>query len=353
MVYFLIFLFALVFALLGLYIFKKLNILDRPWPDVPPRKRVPNMQGVVLFVGFLLTLLIFFPQYLTTDPVISILIWWGLLVLIYVLDIYFKIPPWIRLIFQIGAALIVYWLGWIRLSYFYIQGNMIHFPEWLSLILTVFWFVFFINALNWFDWINWMASGLSAIWFLTIALLLKFVVIPSYPHMTQVELERLLFTIDLAIIFFIWSLIYAVIEWKPWGILRDVWIVFLGYWLASLSLLWGAKIWALIVVLSLMIFDAIWVGLYRIFVMRKSPLKGDYTHLHHRLQNFWWTRGEVKVFVLAWSIFWMILLILQGTNTIWKIIFAILMAVVFFGVNIYLFLIKKKKVEFLPERLKE
>jgi hypothetical protein len=29
------------------------------------------------------------------------------------------------------------------------------------------------------------------------------------------------------------------------------------------------------------------------------------------------------------------------------------MAVVFFGVNIYLFLIKKKKVEFLPEKLKE
>jgi hypothetical protein len=49
----------------------------------------------------------------------------------------------------------------------------------------------------------------------------------------------------------------------------------------------------------------------------------------------------------------MILLILQGTNTIGKLIIAGLMALVFFGVNIYLFLIKKKKVEFLPEKLKK
>jgi UDP-GlcNAc:undecaprenyl-phosphate GlcNAc-1-phosphate transferase len=163
---------------------------------------------------------------------------------------------------------------------------MIVFPQWLSYILTVFWIVFFINAVNWFDGINGMASGLTTIGFLTIILLLKYVVIPAYPKMTQLELERLLFTIDLAMVFFIWSLIYSIIEWKPWGILRDVGVVFLAYALAFLSLLGGAKIGALVVVLSLMIFDAIWVGLYRIFVLKKNPMKGDYTHLHHRLQNF-------------------------------------------------------------------
>ncbi len=353
MIFFLITLFVVVWSILWLYIFKKLKILDRPWPDVPPRDRVPNIQGLVLYVGIFLTFLIFFKDYLTTNPVKALFIWGGLLVVVYLLDVYFKIPPIIRLVVQFLAAFIAYRYWWISFDHFYLNWKMIVFPEWLSLILTIFWFVFFMNALNWFDGINWMASWISSIWFLTIALLLKFVVIPAYPHMTQTELERLLFVVNISLIFFVWSLIYMIIEWKPWGLLRDVGIVFLAYALAFLSLLWWAKIGALIVVLSLMVFDAIWVWLYRIFVMKKNPMRGDYTHLHHRLQILGWSRTEVKVFVLLWSLFWMIIIFLQWTNTIGKIIIFVLMALVFFGVNIYLFLIKKKKVEFLPEKLKE
>lgn len=345
--------FAIIWAVIWLFLFRRLNILDKPWPDVPPRNRVPNIQGIILFFWVFISFIIFFPNYLTADPLKAFFLGSSGLVVIYLLDVFYDVPPIVRLLFQIIAASVLFFVWWVWLKYFYFWWHMISLPEWLSYILTVFWVVFFINAVNWFDWINGMASGILTIWFLTIALLLKFVVIPAYPHMTQQELERLLFVVDLSLVFFIWSLIYMIIEWKPWGLLRDVGIVFLAYALAFLSLLWWAKIGALIVVLSLMIFDAIWVGLYRIFVLKKNPMRGDYTHLHHRLQNFWWTRWEVKVFVLWWSIFWMILLILQGTNTVWKLIIAGLMAIVFFGVNIYLYLIKKKKVEFLPERLKE
>ena len=59
--------------------------------------------------------------------------------------------------------------------------------------------------------------------------------------------------------------------------------MFYGFALAYLSVVGGAKIGTLIVALSLVIFDAVWVGLRRIFIVKKNPLKGDYTHLHHRL----------------------------------------------------------------------
>jgi len=52
----------------------------------------------------------------------------------------------------------------------------------------------------------------------------------------------------------------------------------------------GAKIGTLLVVLSLPIFDAIWVFVNRIFVMKKSPMKKDYTHLHYRLMALGRTR---------------------------------------------------------------
>jgi UDP-N-acetylmuramyl pentapeptide phosphotransferase/UDP-N-acetylglucosamine-1-phosphate transferase len=78
-------------------------------------------------------------------------------------------------------------------------------------------------------------------------------------------------------------LIYTTVEYKPIGLLRDIGIIFYGYALAYLSLLGGAKIGTLLVVLSLPIFDSIRVFVNRIFVMKKSPMKKDYTHLHYRL----------------------------------------------------------------------
>jgi UDP-N-acetylmuramyl pentapeptide phosphotransferase/UDP-N-acetylglucosamine-1-phosphate transferase len=66
----------------------------------------------------------------------------------------------------------------------------------------------------------------------------------------------------------------------------------------------------MLVVLSLVIFDAIWVSINRL-KKRKSPLKGDYTHLHYRLMSLSWSKTEVRVFVRGWSLFLMILMILQ------------------------------------------
>jgi UDP-N-acetylmuramyl pentapeptide phosphotransferase/UDP-N-acetylglucosamine-1-phosphate transferase len=125
------------------------------------------------------------------------------------------------------------------------------------------------------------------------------------------------------------------------ALVRDVGIMFYGFALAYLSVAWGAKIWTLVVTLSLVIFDAIWVWAWRIFVAKKSPLKGDYTHLHHRLLWMWWTRWEARASVWIWSLVMMILILLQWTDRSNKIVIFVLMAGIFFGINWYIFLIKK------------
>ncbi|MEI7477522.1 MAG: hypothetical protein WCJ81_03195 [bacterium] len=53
----------IVIAITGIELCRKRKILDRPGADVPPRPRVPNMQGIFLLIGFFVTTALFFPQY--------------------------------------------------------------------------------------------------------------------------------------------------------------------------------------------------------------------------------------------------------------------------------------------------
>ncbi|MDR0282101.1 MAG: hypothetical protein LBI53_01935 [Candidatus Peribacteria bacterium] len=72
--------------------------------------------------------------------------------------------------------------------------------------------------------------------------------------------------------------------------MRDVGTMFLAFGLAYLSVVGGTKIGTVIVALSLVIFDAIWVIWYRMFILKKSPMQGDYRHIHHRLLGLKWSR---------------------------------------------------------------
>jgi UDP-GlcNAc:undecaprenyl-phosphate/decaprenyl-phosphate GlcNAc-1-phosphate transferase len=85
----------------------------------------------------------------------------------------------------------------------------------------------------------------------------------------------------------------------------------------------------MIVVLSLPLFDAAWVIVDRIR-QGKSPMKGDYTHLHYRLMALGWDRHEVRWFIWLYSVVMMVLMLLQGTAKSGKVILFLMMFVIFF-----------------------
>lgn len=60
-------------AIFGIEVFTKRNIMDKPGPDVPARKGVPNMQGIFLILGFTGSMLIFFPEYLHMKEFLGLL----------------------------------------------------------------------------------------------------------------------------------------------------------------------------------------------------------------------------------------------------------------------------------------
>lgn len=343
-----------IIAIVGIEICKKRKILDRPWPDVPARSRVPNMQWVFLICGFIATTALFFPSYYENKAFIWLL-WWGVFIMVFsLIDTALEASgrKWIkakyRLLLQIIASLIAFGIWGVSISEFVVNSNItISLPSTLILLLTILWFVGFMNAINRVDWINGLASGISTIWFLTVYLLLQQIVLPYYADViSPAHLATLSMTTNVAFLLALGGMLYTTIEYKPIGLLRDIGIVFYGYALAYLSLIGWAKIGTLLVVLSLPIFDSIWVFVNRLFVMKKNPMKKDYTHLHYRLMALGRNRSEVRRFVWWWSAFFMIIMLLQDTNRMSKIIIFILMAVIFFGINIYLFWVKKMPMEY-------
>jgi len=346
MIELLVVLITLAIALAWLKIFKALKLLDKPGPDVPKRDRVPTIQWVFLFIAFLINIAIFYKEYFLNKAFLWLLIWWLLIVWIALIDSFRHVNPKIRLLIQAlvwAIAFYVWWVWFFELDFNWININL---PLLLALFVTMFWFAWFINVINWFDWVYGLASWTSSIWFLTIYLLLKFTVLPYYTWISPENLANLEMVINVSFILFAVSAIYSAIEFKPLWVLRDVWTMFLWFALAYLALQWWAKIWTILVVLSLPIFDAIWVFINRIFVIKKNPLKWDYTHLHYRLLAMAWNRTEIRFFIWGWSLFLMVLMLLQWVNRFNKIVIFTMMFVIFFWVNIYLFWVKKFPLEY-------
>ena len=329
-----------IIALIWLKLFKKLWILDTPrkYKDLTRKNPVPRLMWVFLILATIISIIVLLPSYWKFKEIQALFVWAIFLAIIAIIDDIRWLSPKLRFLVQILVAII--WILWgAIITHINLFWHVIQIPFWLGFIFSLIWFILIINSFNWFDGINWMGAWVATIGFFTIALLIKFVIFKNY-HISPEEYKHLIFLLNLSLIMTGVSFVFTLIEFKPWWLLRDVGIMFLGYVLAYLSLFTWAKVGILLVVLSLVIFDAIWVIINRL-KNKKNPMIGDYTHFHHRLMKHWWKREEIRAFVWIWAAFFMVLMILQWTNTFNKAIIFFMIFVIFFWTHIYLYWIKK------------
>ena len=334
---------SFIVMIIWLFLFKKYWIVDTPrkYKDLKRKIPVPRLMWVFMILATILSIVILIPGYWSFKEIQFLFIWAIFLWIIAVIDDIKWLSPQFRLLTQIFVSII--WISWWAIiTHINIMGNVITVPYYIWFILSLIWFILIINSFNWFDWINWMWSWVASIWFLSIALLIKLVIFKYY-NINQNEYNHLIFLLNLSLIMTWVSIIFTIMEIKPFWLIRDVWIMFLWYVLAYLSLFTWAKIWILLIVLSLVIFDSFWVIINRIKNWQ-NPMKWDYTHLHHRLMKHWRTRSEIRMFVRIWSIFFMILTILQWTNSANKLIILLMIFIIFFWIHIYMYWIKKLPV---------
>jgi UDP-GlcNAc:undecaprenyl-phosphate/decaprenyl-phosphate GlcNAc-1-phosphate transferase len=147
----------------------------------------------------------------------------------------------------------------------------IDFPTWFSIAFTVVWIVGMINSLNFIDGLDGLSTGISLIAAVTLG------VLSMTTQIGQPFVAVLCFTFAGALLGFLrWNFYPAVIFQGTAG------VMFLGYTLATLSILGTAKIIVALLVLAVPIVDSFWVIVRRLMSGR-SPFNPDRGHIHHRL----------------------------------------------------------------------
>jgi len=280
-----IFTLTLVLGFLALKIFPRLGLLDRPHKYGLSRKPIPYYGGLVLFTAFAISILIF----ADFDKHIFGLLFGGFLIMgIGFLDDLFDVNPWVRLSVQLLAAFVVILSGIginsitnplggaiVLDSYklpFEINGTLYHFTI-LADIFTIIWVMLLTNTVNFLDGIDGLPSGVLAIAAFVLFLLSTR---SGMHHMDQTQIAMI------AITLFAVCLGFLVFDFHPAKMLMgDTGSTFLGFTLAVLAIFSGGKVATTFLVLGVPILDAFWV-IFRRVLKKKSPMKGDLGHLHHR-----------------------------------------------------------------------
>jgi UDP-GlcNAc:undecaprenyl-phosphate GlcNAc-1-phosphate transferase len=330
--------FVLAFALIlgALSFFPRWKMMDRPWRYGLKRKPIPYYGGVVIFLAFVLSVLLFVK---IDAHLVGLLVGGFLIAGVSFLDDKYSLSPWIRLVVQVLAALVLVAAGIGIHSISNPLGPSINLDllRWgftldryysvsvLSALFTVIWIVTIVNAMNWADGLNGLPSGISVIASLTLFMLS---IRPGihYDISSQVPVAMI------SIILFAVSFAFWLFDFHPAKILMgDTGSMFLGFLLASLAIFSGGKVATAFLVLGFPILDAFWVIARRV-LRGKSPLKGDKKHLHHRLLEVGLTERKALYLIYAvCAVFGLIAVFLEGIQKLYAIfLMLILMLVVGF-----------------------
>ncbi len=246
---------------------------DRRMHTVP----IPRMGGLAIFIGFLLSVLVFTKE--IDRGLQSILLGSMVLIILGVFDDKYALSAKFKLVFQLLAAGIVVFYGDLRIDrltnpfgeslYAYWDFGVFAYP------ITIIWIVAITNAVNFIDGLDGLACGvscISSVYLLVIALLV------SDPQVSIV----------------VAALTGACLGFVPYNFnpakifMGDTGSTFLGFILATVSIRGLFKAYTVIsfivpfLLLGLPIFDICFAVIRRV-ASGKSPMEADRGHFHHRL----------------------------------------------------------------------
>ncbi|MDO5556537.1 MAG: MraY family glycosyltransferase [Clostridia bacterium] len=332
---------------------KKIGALDLPKDKRKIHKNaMPRLGGLAVIIGFivstiyLLIVMSIEQTIILTGPdnyytkLIGFFLGGFILAIFCFIDDWKGIPPYVKLIGQILAALVVTFSGIridkISLSYF----NTIINDEIISSIITIIWIVGITNAINLIDGLDGLSSGICLI--SCISLLIIFTLNSS----------------PLIAIILITALAGSLVGFLPYNFnpaktfIGDTGSNFLGYALSIISILGVAKTYTAIVliapliVFALPLFDTISAILRRIIKTKslKGVFKADREHLHHKIMKRGYTQKQAVFILYGMSASFGMFAIILLESGIWKALSFGLMIIAIIAIG-YKDILKLRKEE--------
>jgi UDP-GlcNAc:undecaprenyl-phosphate/decaprenyl-phosphate GlcNAc-1-phosphate transferase len=323
-----------------IWFYRKNDWLDDPkdhkHPKVVHTYPVPRGGGVVVFLALLTGVSLFLGWDKHSFGILA-----GALIITIagVLDDIYDLSPYLRLVIGLAAALVVVASGigiafitnpigsgvW-RLDQWqiplYLFGSLHTIWVW-SDIFALIWIVWCMNMLNWSKGVDGQLPGVVVVAALVVAIL------------------SMRFTEDVTQ----WSVVMlasitagAYLGFLPWNFFPQKIMpgygggALSGYLLAVLSILSGAKLATLILVLGIPMIDAVYVMANRLRKHR-SPVWGDRGHFHHKLMDLKW--GKRRIAVFYWLITIVLGLVALQLNARQKTFTIVLISLMFGGVLLW------------------
>lgn len=280
--------------------------------DIPNERKVhkvpiPRLGGLAIYLSFLICYMLFGT---ITAEMLSIVIASFVIILFGIIDDINPMKARYKLIGQLISASIVVFYGNIVLKDAYLLDYYINFGS-LGPYLTIFFIVACINAINLIDGLDGLASGISSIYFTTIAII---ALITNRIGGLDITLSILMAGSTLG---------FLVYNFPPAKIfMGDTGSQFLGFMIAIISLL-GFKnvtfnsLVVPIIILAIPIFDTLFAILRR-FIKGESIGTPDKEHLHHQLLKMKFSTRTTVLIIYAIDIAFAItsILITIGDNKI-------------------------------------
>lgn len=332
---------------------RRLGLIDhpqlRPHPAHIQNRIVPRAGGLAIYLGLVLTLLLFLPlQKYLIGLILGITI---LLITGLIDDKKNNFNPYWRvgLLFlaagcAVGAGIGIAFInnplanlpflptGWtgqiIRLDEIVIPVDLLgsHKLILIADIFALFWIVALTQIVNWSKGVDGQMPGIALIAALILGLLsLQFY---NQGDLNQLNIAKLSFIVAGV------SLGFLIVNWYP----AKIWPGFSGstilaFMLASLAILSGAKVATALLVLAIPTIDFIYTFFRRI-LSGHSPVWGDRGHLHHRLLDLGWSHQRISLFyILGSAILGTVALLVDTTS---KLFGLTIVAIIFIGFILWL-----------------
>lgn len=273
----------------------RLGLLKHPRARDEHAVPIPAIGGLAIYLAFLVGIVLSFWLPVVRFPaeverILLLTIGAAFVVFVMLYDDLMDLAPLPKMAWQIGAALVVILPrfrgpshGLVIQQFTNPFGGTFHLPLLIAMAFTLFWIVGMMNTLNWQDGQDGLVGSIT---FIACAVLF-------YHTYFRPEKDPQ-FTISLLAVALGGAVLgFLPFNWHPAKIIMgDTGAMFLGFALAVISIIGGAKIATALLTLWVPILDIGWVIVYRV-LSRQAPWHADRGHLHQRLRDLGWSHQQI------------------------------------------------------------